>query len=100
MDAFGRHYVKKGEYSNPRTLAQKDEYLQLLKETEGVAINLKTIESLELGSKSWRTKRIFEIIWKQIKDDTKAYRECICLADEVGKGKAVCKARFYSERGD
>lgn len=98
MDAYGRHYVKKGEYIDPRTLALKDEYLQLLKETEGVAINLKTIESLKLGSKGWRTKRIFDIIWKQINDDTKACKECICLADEVGKGRAVCKARLYCKR--
>ena len=98
VDAYGRHYVKKGEYINPRTLALKDDYLQLLKETKGVAINLKTIESLELGSKSRKTERIFDIIWKQINDDTKACKECICLADEVGKGRAVCNARVFCER--
>ena len=92
MDTFGRHYAKKGEYKVAKSvLPQNDEYVQVLKETKGVAIQVKAFEFPKPDPTKWKTKKIFEIIRRQINDDIQICKECICVADEVGKGKVVCK---------
>ncbi|XP_068740726.1 uncharacterized protein [Montipora capricornis] len=92
VDTFGRHYVKKGEYKVAKSvLPQNDEYVQVLKETKGVAIQVKEFEFPKPDPTKWKTKKLFEIIRRQINDDIQMCKECICLADEVGKGKVVCK---------
>ena len=94
VDTFGIVYSKKGNYEVTKysdRLPQHDEYVQVMTQTQGVAINLKSFEYPKPDPKIWQTQRMFESFRRQIYDDIEQCKQCTCIADEVGKGKTVCK---------
>ena len=94
MDTFGLLYSKKGVFNVTKysdKLPQYDEYIQVITQTKGVAINLKSFEYPRPNPKIWQTEQVFKSILRQINDDIVHCKECSCVVDEVGKGKTVCK---------
>lgn len=95
VDTFNYLYTKKGHDVKVTKWSDKlplyDEYVQVLTQTQGVTVNLKTFEYPEPNPKIWQTKQVFKSIRRQIYDDIEDCKRCTCVADEVGKGKTVCK---------
>lgn len=93
VDSFNYLYSKKGVFKVTKwsdKLPRYDEYVQVLSQTQGVTINLKSFEHPEPSPKIWQTQRVFESIRRQIYDDIEHCKECSCVANEVGKGRTVC----------
>ena len=94
MDTFDYLYSKKGVFKVTKwsdKLPEYDEYAQVIRKTQGVAIDLKTFEHPTPHPEIWQTRRVFETIRRQVQDDIDNCKQCTCVTDEVGKGKTVCK---------
>ena len=95
MDTFGYSYRKKGVFKVTKwsdKLPEYDQYAQVIAKTQGVAINLKTFEFPRPNANIWQTVRVFETIRKQVEEDIEKCKQCTCVANEVGKGKTICKS--------
>ena len=94
VDTFDSLYTKKGVYKVTKwsdKIPQYDEYAQVVRQTQGVTVNLKSFEYPKPDPRNWQTQRVFESIRRQVYDDIEHCKECTCVADEVGKGRTVCK---------
>lgn len=99
VDALNMLYLKKGEYKATKwsdKLPKNDEYVEVVKQTQGVTVNLKWLEKLPSRLEQHRTEArkeeaVFKSIRNQIDKDITHCKECGCIADEVGKGRTICK---------
>lgn len=99
VDALNTLYLKKGEYKATKwsvKLPKNDEYVEVVKQTQGVTVNLKWLEKLpsrleQHGTEAKKEEAVFKSIYKQIYNDIIHCKQCNCIADEVGKGRTICK---------
>ena len=96
VDTFDQLYTKKAVkghkiHKNSEKMSPKDEYAKVVLDTQGVTISLKKFELMAQDPESWTIRGIHNSIMKQVMDDSKHCKECSCVSDSVGKGRAICK---------